>query len=40
MKVNLNDGKTHLDPRSHNDSLLGLKAHYGTYQVDKMEFQT
>ena len=38
MKNNayLNDDKTHVDPRPHNDILWGLKAHCGTYQVDKI----
>ena len=30
MKIYLNDDKTHVDPRPHNDILLGLKAHYGS----------
>ena len=29
MKVYLNDDKTHVDSRPHNDILWGLKAHCG-----------
>ena len=31
MKVYLNDDKTHVDPRPHNDILWGLKAHCGRF---------
>ena len=30
MKIYLNDDKTHVDPRPHNDILLGLNAHCGS----------